>query len=64
MIHPTALQNEYEMSCYNLDEADILEQRQRPVKEPGALHLTRQCDLLELDLPEPDLSLYNRGGEQ
>lgn len=29
MIHPTALQNEYEMSCYNLDEADILEQRQR-----------------------------------
>ena len=44
--------------------ANILEQRQRPVKEPGALHLTRQCDLLELDLPEPDLSLYNRGGEQ
>lgn len=23
------LQNEYEMSCYNLDEADVAEQRQR-----------------------------------
>jgi transposase len=44
--------------------ANILEQRQRPIEEPGALHLTRQSDLLELDLPEPDLSLYNRGGEQ
>jgi hypothetical protein len=26
--------------------------------QPGALHLTRQQDLLELDLPAPDLSLY------
>jgi glycyl-tRNA synthetase len=23
------LQNEYEMSCYNLDEADVAEQRKR-----------------------------------
>ena len=23
------LQNEYEMSCYNLDEADVADQRQR-----------------------------------
>jgi len=27
--------------------------------EPGALHLTRRSDLLELDLPEPDLDLYD-----
>ena len=38
--------------------ANLLEQRERPVTEPGALHLTRQQDLLELDLPAPDLSLY------
>ena len=38
--------------------ANILEQRERPVTQPGALHLTRQQDLLELDLPAPDLSLY------
>jgi transposase len=38
---------------------NILQQRQRPAPEPGALHLTRQQDLLELDLPAPDLSLYD-----
>ncbi len=39
--------------------ANILQQRQSPSDEPGALHLTRQQDLLELDLPAPDLSLYD-----
>jgi hypothetical protein len=38
--------------------ANLLQQRQRPLPEPGALHLTRSSDLLELDLPAPDLSLY------
>jgi len=38
--------------------ANLLEQRARPTTQPGALHLTRQQDLLELDLPAPDLSLY------
>ena len=38
--------------------ANLLEQRERPVTQPGALHLTRQQDLLELELPAPDLSLY------
>jgi hypothetical protein len=38
--------------------ANLLEQRERPLAQPGALHLTRQQDLLELDLPAPDLSLY------
>ena len=44
-------------SCEYL--ANILQQRQRPAEEPGALHLTRQQDLLELELPAPDLSLYD-----
>jgi len=38
---------------------NLLQQRQQPVSEPGALHLTRQADLLELDLPAPDLSVYD-----
>lgn len=44
-------------SCEYL--TNILQQRQRPADEPGALHLTRQQDLLDLDLPAPDLSLYD-----
>ena len=38
---------------------NILQQRQSPPQEPGALHLTRRQDLLELDLPAPDLSVYD-----
>ena len=38
--------------------ANLLEQQARPTVEPGALHLTRQQDLLDLELPAPDLSLY------
>jgi len=38
--------------------ANILEQRERLLPEPGALHLTRRQDLLDLDLPEPDLLIY------
>ena len=32
------------------------------VPEPSALHLTRRADLLELELPKPDLSLYDLTG--
>jgi len=39
--------------------ANLLQQRQHPPQQPGALHLTRQQDLLELELPAPDLSLYD-----
>lgn len=38
--------------------ANILEMRARQRPQNGALHLTRRQDLLELDLPAPDLSLY------
>ena len=38
---------------------NILHQRSRPKTEPGALHLTRREDLLEVDLPEPDLGPYH-----
>lgn len=36
----------------------ILEQRSRMLPKPGALHLTRREDLLDLELPAPDLSVY------
>jgi hypothetical protein len=44
--------------------ANLLAQRQHPPQEPGALHLTRQQDLLELELPAPDLSLYDHQNSQ
>jgi hypothetical protein len=37
---------------------NLLEQRQRPSVAPSPLHLTRRSDLLELELPSPDLNLY------
>ena len=39
--------------------ANILEQRNRVIPEPGALHLTRSEDLLNLTIEQPDLSIYN-----
>ncbi|MGH9957589.1 MAG: Mu transposase domain-containing protein, partial [Pyrinomonadaceae bacterium] len=41
--------------------ANLLESRARQLPEPSALHLTRRQDLLELEVPEPNLSLYDRG---
>jgi len=39
--------------------ANILEQRERRLPEPGPLNLIRKQDLLEIDLPDPDLSIYD-----
>lgn len=44
--------------------ANLLESRDRILPQAGALHLTRRQDLLELDLPEPDLSLYDNDPEE
>jgi len=38
--------------------ANLLEQRARLKPEPGALHLTRREDLLDLSVEQPDLSIY------
>jgi transposase len=40
--------------------ANLLEQRARLLPEPGALHLTRREDLLEIDVQQPDLSIYEK----
>jgi len=40
--------------------ANLCEQRARRLPEPGALHLTRRADLLELEVQQPDLSIYQK----
>jgi transposase len=55
-----AIENALEFGAFGCEYiANILEQRQRLLPEPAALHLTRRQDLLELDLPAPDIALYD-----
>ena len=44
--------------------ANLLEQRSRPNREPGALHLTHKSDLLNLTIAPPDIDIYNTYGDQ
>jgi transposase len=54
-----AIQDALEFQAFSCEYiANLLEQRQRLLPEPGALHLTRRQDLLDLELPEPNLDLY------
>ncbi|MEK7817530.1 MAG: IS21 family transposase [Actinomycetota bacterium] len=54
-----ALEDALEFQAFSCEYvANLLEQRARLLPEPGALHLTRRADLLELEQPEPDLGLY------
>jgi transposase len=41
--------------------ANILETRARTLPEPGPLQLTRGIDLLDIDIPTPDLTVYDGG---
>jgi transposase len=55
-----AIEDALEFQAFSCEYiANLLEQRQRILPEPGALHLTRRQDLLDLELPEPDLWLYD-----
>jgi transposase len=40
--------------------ANLLEQRARLRPEPSALHLTRREDLLEIEVEQPDLTIYQK----
>ena len=54
-----ALQDALQFEAYGCEYiANILEQRARPAVQPGALHLTRRQDLLDLELPPADLTPY------
>jgi len=54
-----ALADAGEFQAYSCEYiTNLLEQQQRRLPEPGALHLSRRADLLELDVPEANLNLY------
>lgn len=40
--------------------ANLLEQRERLLPQAGALHVPRQEDMLAIDIPDPDLSVYDK----
>jgi hypothetical protein len=55
-----AIEDAFTYQAFSCDYiANILEQRERVQPEPGALHVTRRQDLLDLEIPEPDLSIYD-----
>ena len=57
-----ALEDAFHFKAFSCDYiANLLERRSRKVKEPGALHLTRSSDLLDLTINKPDLSIYDMG---
>ena len=60
-----AIEDAFHFKAFSCDYvANILEQRSCHTQEPGALHLTRNSDLLDLTIKKPDLSIYNIGGKK
>ena len=56
-----ALEDGIDLQAFSAEYiAHILAARRRIGPEPAALQLTRRADLLDLELPEPDLSIYDR----
>ena len=56
-----AIDDAIDLQAYSAEYlANILAARQRSLPEPAALQLTRRADLLDLQMPEPDLSVYDR----
>jgi transposase len=56
-----ALDDGLELQAFSAEYiAHILAARRRIGQESGALQLTRGADLLDLELPAPDLSIYDR----
>jgi hypothetical protein len=55
-----ALEDTFQFGAFSCEYvANLLESRARQLPEPSALHLTRKSDLLDLELAEPDLALYD-----
>ena len=56
-----ALDDGFELQAFSAEYiANILAARRRIGAPPAALQLMRGADLLDLELPEPDLSIYDR----
>ncbi len=58
-----AMEDAFSFSAFSCEYiANLLEQRSRPIKEPGALHLTRSSDLMDLSINDPDIDIYDAIG--
>jgi transposase len=56
-----ALEDAFTFQAFSCEYiANLLEQRNRCLPKPGALHLTRREDLLDLSVETPDLSIYQK----
>ena len=56
-----AVEDGYEFRAFSCEYiANLLEQRGKTMDAPGALHITRNEDLLDISLPEPDMNDYDR----
>jgi len=56
-----AIEDGCEFSAFSCEYvANLLEQRENITAEPGALHITRNEDLLEISLSAPDMKEYER----
>jgi hypothetical protein len=54
-----AIEDAFEFQAFSSDYiANLLEQRERFTPQPSPLHLTRRQDLLEVELEQVDLSVY------
>jgi len=54
-----AMQDAFVFEAFSCDYiANLLEQRGRRLPEPGALHLSRREDLLDIRIENPDLTIY------
>src|SRR5208283_4040250 len=54
-----AIEDSFQFQAFSSDYiANILQQRERFSPQPGPLHLTRRQDQLEVELEQPDLSVY------
>jgi len=55
-FHHNAFSSEYVLN--------ILEERKRQRPQAGPLHVTRRKDLLDLDVPKPNLDIYSTDKEK
>ena len=56
-----AIEDAFTLQAFSCEHvANILEQRSRIRREPGALILTRRKDLLEMEIEQPDMDVYNK----
>lgn len=55
-----AMEDSYEIEVFSSDAVlNLIEMRQRPLPEPGAVHLSRITDCLDIEIPEVNLDIYN-----